>query len=58
MLKNGQSDQPGRPNIYQVHLETVGIIDKLETLLLHPNRSVYEVTVALIENYFDVLDPI
>ncbi len=58
VLSHGKSNQPGAPNAFQAQCEVTGIVDKLEQLQLHPSRTVYEVTIALIETYFDVHDPI
>lgn len=57
ILRHGVSPKSG-PNDFQAQLEVEGIVDKLEGLQLHPTRSVYDVTITLIETYFDVFDPI
>lgn len=54
----GKPDQPGLPNKFQAHLETCGIVDRIENLQLHPVQSVYQCAINLIEAYFLVHDPI
>lgn len=58
ILKCGVSMDPRGVNKYQAHLETAGIVDKIEQLQLHPNRKVYESNSSFIETYFEVHDPI
>lgn len=58
ILRWGIPDNKDSPNKFQAHLETSGLIDRLEALQYHPNLSVYQYTSTLIEQYFKVHDPI
>lgn len=59
VLRWGKEDSSvGMPNKFQAHLETTGIIDKLETLQLHPSPGIYQATTSLLENFFILHDPI
>jgi len=58
ILQTGINSEKGGFNRYQPDLENIGILEKIEKLQLHPNKSVYQYASQLIENYFQVNDPI
>lgn len=58
ILRTGHSPQPGVPNTFQAHLETSGVLDEIEKLQTHHNREVYSAVLNLIEEFFEVEDPI
>lgn len=58
ILRWGTPETPNTPNKFQAHLETSGLLDRIESLQLHPNLQVYQNTSSLIEQFFLVHDPI
>lgn len=57
ILMWGIPESSEAPNKFQAHLETSGIVDRLQGLQYHANLQVYQFTVSLIEKFFQVHDP-
>ena len=58
ILRWGVPEVSQMPNRFQAHLETTGVLDRIQNLQLHPSQTVYQYTSNLIEQYFQVHDPI
>ena len=54
ILKAGQQVLDNGENPYALVCEQSGVMDKIEALQFHENQKVYEKSVSLLENFFQI----